>query len=319
MKVLVVGASGYLGGAICTRLEEAGHEVVALSRSGAGTAARRLRGDVTRPHLALSGGELEEVRAEVTHIVSAFGSVDWEAGPDTATRVHAAGTRNVLDLARTCERLTGVVHVSSLLVFGRARGRVGNRDLYVGQTFRNWYEYGKYLAESHVRDAPDVPSTIVRFGPVLGPPAEPGGLSARHGLLAAVRPLLQGFPMHLRDCGEFPSFAGDLTGAAEVVLRAVTAPAKGETWSWFDPRRPSLAEVFRAVCRPYGCVPRIVDSSTVGRLQRVLAPRIGVPQAVLDYAEPWFDLDPGVLDALPGGPPGCTPGYLEATGREVVL
>lgn len=319
MKVLVIGASGYLGSAICLRLEQAGYEVVGLSRSRGGMTARRMRGDVTRPYLALANCELEEVRAEVTHIVSTFGSVDWEAGPDTAMSVHAAGTRNVLDLARTCEQLIGVVHVSSLLVFGRARGKVGNRDLYVGQTFRNWYEYGKYLAESLVRAAHDVPSTSVRFGPVLGPAAAPGGLTARHGLLAAVPPLLQGYPIHLRDGGQFPCYVGDVAGASEVVLRAVTAPAKGETWSWYDPRSPSLAEVLRAVCRPYGRVPRIVDSSTVGRLQRVLASRVVAPTALLDYAEPWFDLDPGVLATLPGGPPGCAPGYLEATGREVIV
>ncbi|RSN70832.1 NAD-dependent epimerase/dehydratase family protein [Actinomadura sp. WAC 06369] len=317
MKVLVVGASGYLGGAVCARLERAGHEVIGLSRSGGGPARRTLRGDVTRPALALAGAALEEVRAEVTHIVTAFGSVDWDCGPDTALDLHAAGIRSVLGLARTCDRFTGLVHVSSLLALGRASGRVGNRELYVGQTFRNWYEYGKYVAESLVRAARDVPSTSVRFGPLLGVPPAAGALSARHGLLAVLPPLLQGYPVHLREGGDFPCYAGEVTGAAEVVHRAVETPASGRTWTWFDPADPTLAEVLRALCRPLGRVPRIVDSATVGRLQRLLASRTGTPDALLGYAEPWFDLDPSVLDAVPGGPPRCPAGYLEATGREV--
>ncbi|NEA29350.1 NAD-dependent epimerase/dehydratase family protein [Actinomadura bangladeshensis] len=317
MKVLVVGASGYLGGAVCARLERAGHEVIGLSRSGGGPARRTVRGDVTRPSLALAGDALDEVRAEATHIVTAFGSVDWDAGPAEALDLHAAGVRNVLALARGCERFAGLVHVSSLLALGRASGRVGNRELYVGQTFRNWYEYGKYAAEGLVRAARDVPSTNVRFGPLLGVPAQPGTLSARHGLLAAVRPLLQGYPVHLRGGGEFPCYPGEVTGAAEVVGRAVEAPAAGATWTWFDPDDPTLADVLRAVCRPLGRVPRIVDSAAMGRLQRALASRAGVPPALLGYAEPWFDLDPAVLDAVPGGPPRCPAGYLEATGREV--
>ncbi|MEO3786702.1 SDR family oxidoreductase [Actinocorallia sp. B10E7] len=318
MSVLVLGGSGYLGRAVCLELEGAGLDVVALSRSGSAAAGRGLRGDVTRHNLGLFGDELAELQAEVTHVVGVFGSVDWDSGPAQALDVHATGVRNVLRFSRACPKLEALVHVSSLLAFGRAEGRVGNRELYVGQDFRNWYEYGKYHAEALVREAEDLPFTVLRFGPLLGPDPAGHALGAGDGLLAAVPYLLQGYPVHLKHGGRFPSYVGDVVGAAEVVAAAVRTPATGATWTWFDPALPTVAEVMHRLCRPWGVVPKIVDSAVVGRVQRLVASRIGLPKALLDYAEPWFDLDPSVMDTLPGGPPACRPGYLAGTGRALL-
>jgi nucleoside-diphosphate-sugar epimerase len=220
-----------------------------------------------------------------------------------------------LRFARGCDRLQSFVHVSSLLALGRAQGGVGNRELYVGQDFRNWYEYGKYHAESLVREARDLPFTVLRFGPLLGTEESGRPLNARDGLLAAVPYLLQGYPVHLKHGGAVPSYAGDVAGAAELLVRAAEAPTEGATWCWFDAAEPTVAEVLHRLCRPWGVVPKIVDFPLVGRAQRLLASRIGLPQALLDYAEPWFEIDKTVLDALPGGPPECRPGYLTATGE----
>ncbi|TDC65366.1 NAD-dependent epimerase/dehydratase family protein [Micromonospora sp. KC207] len=315
MTVLVAGGSGYLGAEVCAALEAAGEQVVALSRTGAAPAGKGLAGDVSRHRFGLAERDWAMLLAETTHVVSAFGSVDWGAGPDDAVNLHAAGVRNVLAFARQAGALAGLVHVSSLLVFGRADGRVGNRELYVGQTFRNWYEYGKYYAETLVREATDVPSTVLRFGPLLGCGRTRPGLDGRAGLLAAVPCLLQGYPVHLARRGDFPSYAGEVTTAAELVVRAVREPATGRTWTWFDPAEPSVAEVFTGVCRPWRRLPRIVDAGPVRVAQRWLGPRVGLPRPLLDYTEPWFDVDRGVLAELPGGAPACPPGYLEATGE----
>jgi nucleoside-diphosphate-sugar epimerase len=315
MTVLVVGGSGYLGAEICAAVEAAGEQVLALSRSGTALAGKGLAADVSRHRFGLTDSEYAMLLAETTHVVTTFGSVDWSSGPEHAVNLHAAGIRNVLRFARQAKALQGLVHVSSLLVFGRAEGRVGNRELYVGQRFRNWYEYGKYYAETLVRAATDVPTTILRFGPLLGRSSLRPGLDARAGLLAAIPSLLQGYPVYLERRGDFPSYAGDVTVAAQLVARAVGTPAAGETWSWFDPDEPSVADVFHGICRPWRRLPRIVDARAMRRAQRWFAPRIGLPRALLDYAEPWFDIDREVLRQLPGGAPVCPPGYLEATGE----
>lgn len=56
MKILVIGASGTLGGAVATALEQAGHELVRASRSGP------VRVDLTDPD------SLDRVFAEVTGV-----------------------------------------------------------------------------------------------------------------------------------------------------------------------------------------------------------------------------------------------------------
>lgn len=314
MKALVLGGSGFLGGAIAAALEEGGWEVISLSRSGRAYAGAGLEGDVTRPGLGVPGDRAGELRDGLTHVVSCFGSVDWDAGPQLASDVHLRGTRNVLRFASECASLERLVHVSSVLAFGRARGTVGNRELHVGQDFRNWYEWGKFAAERAIRDEAEVPWRVVRLGPVLGT-AAPVPPSPRYGLLAAVPFLLRGYPTHLERGGEFPSYVCDVAAAAGVVARAATDEASPATWTWFDEDVPTVGQVLTAVCSAWGVVPRIVHSPALLRAQRLLAGRLGVADTVLDYTEPWARVDPGVLRELPEGLPACTPGYLEATGE----
>jgi nucleoside-diphosphate-sugar epimerase len=321
MKALVVGGTGLLGEAVCRALAARGADVLAVSRRGIARdgAGRGVAGDVGVANLGLPAAVLGEVRASVTHIVSCFGSVDWEAGPREAIEVHRQGTERVLKLAAGCTALERLVHVSSLLALGEAAGPVTNRELYVGQRFRNWYEYGKYLAERAVRDERNVPVRIVRFGPITGPCA-PHLLSTRHGILAVLPALLRGYPVHLERGGDFPCYIGDPAGAAQVVAGALTAPPAGagpEAWSWFDPDLPSLAEVLTELCAPWNVVPRIVSSKAVGVIARALATRVGLPRQLLDYTHPWFDLPAGVLGDLPFPAPRCAEGYLYATGATI--
>lgn len=315
MKALVVGASGYLGSAICLACERAGIAVSGVSRRGDALCGERVAGDVRRPDLGLAPDVISRLREEVSHAVLCFGSVSWAYGPTEAIETHDSGMRSVLRFLEGLPRLEKAVHVSSLLVLGRAKGRLGNRELYVGQDFRNWYEYAKNLAERRARDADGLPMRIVRFGPVLGPDVHGRPLDTTTGLLSAVPYLLAGFPAHLRNGGRFPCYVTDVSSAAEVVLRALQAPGDGQTWSWFDPVMPTVADVLREICRPWGVMPKLVDLGRLGRFMRHLADPLGMPQALTDYAEPWFDVDPAVLATIPGPPPKSAPDYLAETGR----
>ena len=317
MKVLVVGGSGYLGGAIARDLSDAGTEVLSLSRSGRARSGWPVVGDVTKPSLALGGDELEAIRRTVTHIVSCAGSVTWELGPREANEIHQRGTAAVFELARSCQRLEKVVHVSSILALGRAKGLMGNRELFVGQRFRNWYEYGKYLSEHEARQAAtDVPTCVIRFGPLLGT-AQPGLLSMSSGITATLPVLLQGYPIHLAQGGEFPCYVGEVATAAVVVRRLLEGPDSPPVSTWFDPDLPTLRQVLFDLCRPWGVVPRIVDLPGLKLMVGPIARRIGLPRALLDYTTPWLDLDLGVLDELPGGAPPCPPDYVVASGHEL--
>jgi nucleoside-diphosphate-sugar epimerase len=318
MNVLILGGSGYLGTAITHSCARAGARVRVLSRGGQAAEGEGLRGDVRLPRLGLSGDTLAAVRAETTHVVLAFGSVSWTCGPGEALETHSMAMRSVLSFLAELPNLRQAVHVSSLLALGRTEQRVTSRELYTGQSFRNWYEYGKYCAERHVRDAGELPVGSVRFGPVLGPDPRGGRIATDTGLTAVVPHLLAGYPVHLERRGDFPSWVTDVTTAAEVVTTALTAPIGRATWTWYDPAKPTLAEVLTELCRPWGVVPKIVEASPLGRLTRLIGGRLGIARELTDYAHPWFDVDPAVLGDIPRPWPASPPDYLAETGRTLL-
>lgn len=285
-----------------------------MSRTPLAGAEGSVAGDVSLAGLGLAPEAAASLRAEVTCVVTCFGSVSWSDGPGAMLATHRDGMANVLAFARTCATVPRVVHVSSILALGRPPGVVTNDVFDVGQEFRNWYEYGKFLSERELRVQDDVPWTILRLGPVLGALAD--GTSARDdGLLAVLPFLLRGYPVHLAGGGEFPCYVCDVHGAAEVVRLATRAGAAGATWTWFDPRLPSLACVLTSVCDAWGVTPRIVTAPPLGTVTRLAARRLGVPAQLLDYAKPWMDIDPAVLDAFEPGVARCRDGYLTETGR----
>lgn len=315
MNVLIIGGTGFLGTAVALACAGTGAQVRVLSRSGVATVGEGVRGDVRLPRLGLTTGTLARVRAETTHVVLSFGSVSWTSGPGEALETHSSGTASALAFLRDLPALEQAVHVSSLLALGRANGRVTNRELYTGQRFRNWYEYGKYCAERLVRDATDLPVGLVRLGPVLGVGPDGARPDTENGLPAAFGHLLAGYPVHLTERGDFPCWVTDVRSAADVIVTGLTAPMGRSTWTWFDPAMPTLRQVFTEVCRPWGTVPRIVESTPLGRLTRLLGERTGIVPELLDYTEPWFDLDPAVLRDIPEPWPTVEPDYLGATGR----
>lgn len=313
MRALVVGGTGFIGGAVVRALHARGIDVVTVSRSGSAFAGEGVRGDVRAHDLGIERAQAHDLMSTVTHVVSCFGSVDWGSGPRLATELHQRGTRAVMRFAERCPSLQRFVHLSSVVVLGRTTGRVVD-ELELGQSFRNWYEYGKYLAEREVRANERLPWRAVRVGPVVGA-GDDVLPSPSYGIMAVVPLLLRGYPMHLKDHGRFPCYPCDGPTAGEVIARAAIEDGAGDVWTWFDDANPSLAEVLTRLCSPWGVVPRIVDMRALLPVSRVLAERLGTPRETLEYVEPWADIPLEVLSRLPADLPRCPPGYIEATGE----
>lgn len=294
MKVLVAGGSGYLGHWVCRLLHEQGYDVLALSRRGVAEHGEGVAADVTLSGLGVPG----EILSDVDYVVSCFGSVVWDELPSSTVNLHLSGTRNLLDLAARLPAVRRVVHVSSTLALGRAEGVVGNRELAVGQTFRNWYEYSKYRAEALARAERRVPVSVVRFGPLLGPAPE-YLVPLTGGPLQVLSALLQGLPLLVERGGRFPIYLGDVAVAAAVVVSLLQTSEPVPVATYFDPRRPTLAQVLHELCRPWGVIPRLVEVSRGRWLQRIIADRVGVGSAPLEYTSPLVEFAPDVLAALP--------------------
>jgi nucleoside-diphosphate-sugar epimerase len=115
MRILVTGANGFVGTALCGRLTRSGHSVVGALRSAAGNAESRVIGDIggNPPwHEVLPG---VEVVIHLAALVHQMGKV--VPSPDEYRRVNATGTRQ---LAEACARhgVRRMVFLSSVKVNG---------------------------------------------------------------------------------------------------------------------------------------------------------------------------------------------------------
>jgi len=170
MRVLVTGASGFLGSHIAEQLAEAGHSVVALVRKSSNTKfLSSLRG------LELATGSVEDatsVRAAmqgVDAVIHSAGLVKAR-NEDEFFRTNTDGTRNMLSAAReVAPGLRRFVFVSSLAAVGPS---LDGLPVDGAGTPRPVTQYGrsKLAAERLVLEAKDqLPVTVIRPPMIYGP------------------------------------------------------------------------------------------------------------------------------------------------------
>ncbi|GAA3923444.1 hypothetical protein GCM10023085_00800 [Actinomadura viridis] len=230
MRILLTGASGFVGSHTVRAMLDAGHRPRALVRDP-GRTARVLEG------LGVPAGEVEMVRGDMldaasvdaaldgcdaaVHTAAAIGVTAPSGGrgaPGDLVRVNVTGTRNVVGgaVARGLER---VVHVSTIAVFVPPAGPVITPG---GPLAAPRTEYGrsKLASERYVRDLQEqgAPVTIVYPGGVCGP-HQPTLDAMMEGLASALNlawPLPPGGVSII-----------DVRDLADALTRAVTTPAPG--------------------------------------------------------------------------------------------
>jgi len=167
VKVLVTGATGFVGSHLVELLCERGHAVRCLARNPA-----KLEELLPGLELTLVHGALDD-HAALRRAVSGVDAVVHVAGLTAARRrrdfydVNAEGTRALVEAASSGAKLTHFIHVSSLAAAGPStRGTptvVGAESGPVSQ-----YGASKLLGEEIVRGS-SLPWTIVRPPAVYGP------------------------------------------------------------------------------------------------------------------------------------------------------
>jgi len=227
MRVLVTGASGFIGSHLAERLLGEGHEVVCLVRRPGwleGTELELCFGDLRDPgslRKAVRGAEV------VYHLAGLKRSIRRR----DYYRVNFQGTEHLLDALRTEGSLRRLVFVSSLAASGPSlNGRPKREE----DSCRPLSDYGrsKLLAEEAVRHS-ELPFTIVRPPVIYGP--------RDRDLLGFFRVVQRGWlPLWGREAVSL-CFVEDLV---EGLLRVALHPeAVGQTLFMADPQPHTVEEI----------------------------------------------------------------------------
>ncbi|QUX20152.1 AMP-binding protein [Nocardiopsis changdeensis] len=164
VRVLLTGATGYIGGHLLTELLDRGARVTCLVRAstdaeavrrvGGGTGAvEAVRGDITREGLGMDEAAVR--RAGRAHaVVHAAADVRLVAPPAELENANTAAVRRLVDWMDRHAPGARLHHLSTLAVSGTAAGgprTFGEADLWIGQEFRTPYERAKFAAEEVLR------------------------------------------------------------------------------------------------------------------------------------------------------------------------
>lgn len=197
-RILLTGATGFLGGELLRRLlERDARRIVCLVRAPSDAAAAErgaqahrqalgrdpigfersrvewLRGDVEQPGFGLSEARCRELAASVGEIYHCAATTRFDLPLTDAHSINVRGVESVLQLAEIACGLGGFArlhHVSTAFAAGRHAGEVTADHLPEDRArhFRNTYERTKARAERVLRQQKRVPYTIYRPSIIVG-------------------------------------------------------------------------------------------------------------------------------------------------------
>lgn len=124
-------------------------------------------GDITQARLGIDAAEAKVLQHQVTSAYHLAAVYDLAVKRDVGVKINVDGTRNVLEFLADCKGFKRLHYVSTAYVSGTAVGVFRETDLDVGQSFKNYYEETKFLAEVEVVKV-GLPATIYRPGIVVG-------------------------------------------------------------------------------------------------------------------------------------------------------
>jgi len=236
-RILVTGASGFIGRTLTAELANAGHSVRAAMRVPADIFPRSVEviavSDLTR------SVEWRPLLRDVDTVVHLAGIA--HAGPEIAEqaydRVNHLATAELASAAKTM----GISHLVFMSSIRAQSGPTSNRTLCETDVPRPTDAYGrsKLAAEDAVRAA-DVPFTILRPVLIYGPGVK--GNFARLMELARTP-----WPLPLGLCHNRRSLLARRNLIDAIHLALTSSAAKGETYIVADPTPLTLAEIVMAL------------------------------------------------------------------------
>jgi dihydroflavonol-4-reductase len=183
LKVLVTGATGFIGGNLARALTVKGYEVRALVRPGSSTLTLENTGVEEVPGDLLDPPSLAQAMKgcqAVFHCAALY--TFWSRDPRLVYRVNVEGTRSVLEEAWKA-RVEKVVYTSTVSTIGIPKGGVGTEELEASpKDLVGHYKRSKYQAEREAMTAwgRGLPMVVVNPAAPVGPwdvkPTPTGGI-----------------------------------------------------------------------------------------------------------------------------------------------
>ena len=252
-----------------------------------------VEGDLTSADLGLAErGRLTRETTEIWHLAAVY---DLSVPRELGMAVNVRGTANVVRFAGDCPGLTRHHYVSTCYVSGRHCGPFRETDLDVGQSFNNFYEETKFLAEVEVARARDggMPTTVYRPSVVVGD-SRTGETQKFDGPYF----LLQWLLRQPRSLALVP-YVGDPTAVrfnmvpSDFVLDGIDALAArpdslGVTYALADPHPLTVDELLVELCRATDRrgvrvrLPRRLTARALGRIAP-LERFVGIPASAVAY------------------------------------
>jgi farnesol dehydrogenase len=193
MKVLITGATGYLGGSVASVLASAGHDVTGLCRPGRETdlpaGCRAVIGDL-RDRVSLRSAL--QGREALVHMAAMVQK--WSRHREEFDRINVEGTAAILEAASEAG-VRRVLYTSSVVALGPTKGAPADEDTPRStDRYCTDYERTKWLGLQVVRArvAAGQPIVVVYPGVVYGPGAPTEGNLLRDTLRDYVAGSLRG-------------------------------------------------------------------------------------------------------------------------------
>lgn len=177
--ILVTGASGVIGQALCAKVEATLPDLTLIClvhcQTVSGPNIIPIPSDITEPNLGLSDKMFHDLSKRVDGIIHSAAITDFNRPLDELRRHNVDGVRHMLAFAAEAD--VPLLHVSTAFVQARSGYQLNN------------YERSKLEAEQIIHQS-DVPAAIVRPSVVIGD-SRTGVISKMQGIHRMIRLLLK--------------------------------------------------------------------------------------------------------------------------------
>lgn len=275
-EIVVTGASGFIGQALCRRLQDGGREVLALSRAD---------GDITEPGL---WSRLQPARVVVHLAASSYVPDSWTM-PAKFLATNVVGTQQALDW---CRRVGARMVFSSAYVYGVPQ------NLPIRETDpvrpNNPYALSKYIGEQCCEFSAryfGVDTTVLRVFNVFG-----RGQRSEF-LFPTLISQLTGDQIRVKDLVPRRDYV-HLTDVVDAFVRALDAPQGFRQINIGSGRSYSVAEIVATLQTVAGTdLPVISDAAPRDHEIPDVQADIGYAREILGW-QPAIDLASGIRDLL---------------------